>query len=54
MPPAPPQPILSGGGTTDAQGKLTIAIPADLKDSRRHADHRQRPADDRGDRDRQG
>ena len=33
LPPAPPQPILSGGGTTDAQGKLTIDIPADLKDS---------------------
>ena len=33
MPPTPPQPILSGSGTTDAQGKLTIDIPADLKDS---------------------
>ncbi|MGH9201387.1 MAG: MG2 domain-containing protein, partial [Vicinamibacterales bacterium] len=26
-----PEPILSGSGTTDAQGKLTIAIPADLQ-----------------------
>jgi uncharacterized protein YfaS (alpha-2-macroglobulin family) len=33
MPPTPPQPILSGSGTTDAQGKLAINIPADLKDS---------------------
>ncbi|MDQ2999611.1 MAG: MG2 domain-containing protein, partial [Chloroflexota bacterium] len=33
MPSTPPQPILSGSGTTDAQGKLTIDIPADLKDS---------------------
>ncbi|MEO7910277.1 MAG: MG2 domain-containing protein, partial [Roseiflexaceae bacterium] len=33
MPATPPQPILSGSGTSDAQGKLTIAIPADLKDS---------------------
>ena len=33
FPSAPPQPILSGSGTTDAQGKLTIAVPADLKDT---------------------
>jgi uncharacterized protein YfaS (alpha-2-macroglobulin family) len=33
FPAPPPQPILSGSGTTDAQGKLVIAIPADLKDS---------------------
>jgi alpha-2-macroglobulin len=33
IPRTPPQPILSGSGTTDAQGKLMIAIPADLKDS---------------------
>jgi uncharacterized protein YfaS (alpha-2-macroglobulin family) len=33
MPPTPPQPILSGSGTTDAQGRLTIDIPAELKDS---------------------
>ena len=32
-PVAPPQPILSGSGTTDAQGKLAITIPADLKDA---------------------
>ncbi|HEX5692371.1 MAG TPA: MG2 domain-containing protein, partial [Roseiflexaceae bacterium] len=28
-----PQPILSGSAATDAQGKLTIALPADLKGS---------------------
>lgn len=33
MPAAPPQPILSGSGTTDAQGRLSIDLPADLKDS---------------------
>ncbi|HEU5102123.1 MAG TPA: MG2 domain-containing protein, partial [Roseiflexaceae bacterium] len=33
LPPTPPQPILSGSGSTDAQGRLTIDIPADLKDS---------------------
>ncbi len=27
----PPQPILSGSGTTDANGNLTIEIPGDLK-----------------------
>ncbi|CAG0935203.1 Alpha-2-macroglobulin [Thermoflexales bacterium] len=27
----PPEPILSGSGTTDANGNLTIEIPADLK-----------------------
>jgi len=32
-PSLPPRSILSGSGTTDAQGKLTIDIPADLKDS---------------------
>ncbi|MFN8502289.1 Ig-like domain-containing protein [Kouleothrix sp.] len=32
-PATPPQPILSGSGTTDAQGRLAIGIPADLKDA---------------------
>jgi hypothetical protein len=27
-----PQPILSGSGTTDAQGRLAIALPAELRD----------------------
>ena len=31
---AVPEPILSGSGTTDAQGKLTIDLPGDLKWSR--------------------
>jgi uncharacterized protein YfaS (alpha-2-macroglobulin family) len=35
MPPTPPQPILSGDGTTDAQGRLTIDIPADLLSSQK-------------------
>ena len=29
----PPRPILSGSGSTDAQGNLAISIPADLKDA---------------------
>ncbi len=33
LPSAPPLPILSGSGTTDAQGKLLIDIPAQLRDS---------------------
>lgn len=33
-PAPPPQPIASGSGTTDAQGRLNITLPADLKDSR--------------------
>ena len=32
-PVAPPQPIMSGSGTTDAQGNLLVTIPADLKDA---------------------
>jgi uncharacterized protein YfaS (alpha-2-macroglobulin family) len=32
-PAAPPQPILSGSGTTDAQGQLKIDIPVQLKDT---------------------
>lgn len=32
-PSPPPQPILSGSGTTDAQGRLAISLPADLKDA---------------------
>jgi alpha-2-macroglobulin len=32
--PAPPaQPVASGSGTTDAQGRLSIALPDDLRDS---------------------
>ncbi len=33
MPPEPAQPILSGSGTTNAQGKLVINLPANLTDS---------------------
>lgn len=33
MPSVPPQPILSGSGTTDVQGRLVIALPAELKDA---------------------
>jgi alpha-2-macroglobulin len=33
LPNVPPQPILSGSGTTDAQGRLRIDIPAALKDT---------------------
>jgi uncharacterized protein YfaS (alpha-2-macroglobulin family) len=33
QPAAPPQPILNGSGTTDAQGNLTITLPAELKDA---------------------
>ncbi|NJN68757.1 MAG: alpha-2-macroglobulin, partial [Chloroflexaceae bacterium] len=32
MPGATPEPIMSGSGTTDGQGHLTIDLPADLKD----------------------
>ncbi|HYF63374.1 MAG TPA: MG2 domain-containing protein, partial [Herpetosiphonaceae bacterium] len=33
MPPATPDPILSGSGVTDAQGRLSIELPAGLTDS---------------------
>ncbi|MEN9934619.1 MAG: hypothetical protein RLZZ387_1198 [Chloroflexota bacterium] len=32
-PAPPPQPIATGSGTTDAQGRLDIALPADLRDA---------------------
>ncbi|MFO7167437.1 MAG: Ig-like domain-containing protein [Chloroflexota bacterium] len=32
-PAPPPQPIASGSGTTDAQGRIDITLPADLRDT---------------------